>query len=237
MGAGSVDSPMQQEGLPLHKSLPSNTTPLTSYRPARRAWKVTRNVRALPLRENPRLLRGVWQTMESWVSWIARRSSPESFFPEGERIRAGAPHSLGSAPRPGSLSSFPEDLLLASEPRNVWWPSASRSPAAELSGVHTRRTARKSCRLLIRVYVTVKRRCRATGDSHSAVITKRGRARRMLGSLAGNPKNCHQGQGGGQVLGGGRPLSLSIIPYAQGGPCPSKGLRQGEGNLSSCLPL
>lgn len=67
-------------------------------------------------------------------------------------------------------------------------PPLPPSPAAALSGVQTRRTARKSCKLLMSVYVTTKRRCKTTGDSHSAVITNLGRARRMLGNLGGKAR-------------------------------------------------
>lgn len=57
----------------------------TSKSPVLRAWKATLKVSALPFREKPRLLRGVWQTMESRAACIARRSSSHSCFPGGQK--------------------------------------------------------------------------------------------------------------------------------------------------------
>lgn len=51
------------------------------------------------------------------------------------------------------------------------------------SGVQTRRTARKSCRLLSRTYLTLKCSFTETVLGQLAVMTKRGRSRRILGNL------------------------------------------------------
>lgn len=63
---------------PSHSPAPPQPT---SKSPVLRAWKATLKVSALPFREKPRLLRGVWQTMESRAACMARRSSSHSCFP------------------------------------------------------------------------------------------------------------------------------------------------------------
>lgn len=155
---------------------PRGTLPtggLTSKRPARSAWKATRMVRALPLREYPRLLSGVWQTMASSAACVARRSSPDSFFPAGTigvaGMGTGPPAPARPPPAPPGyncpIPSSPSLILichLLAAPRGTpsssdplptlsvpcWVPSPLSSPAVAVSGVQTRRTARKSWRSL-----------------------------------------------------------------------------------------
>ncbi|EAW76584.1 similar to CG14977-PA, isoform CRA_a, partial [Homo sapiens] len=66
-----------------HSALSPDPPQPTSKSPVLRAWKATLKVSALPFREKPRLLRGVWQTTESRAACMARRSSSHSCFPGG----------------------------------------------------------------------------------------------------------------------------------------------------------
>lgn len=129
----------------------------TSYRPGLRIWNATLNDNVLPFRHCPRLLRGVWQ-----ITADSEESSPW--------------------PRP--KHTYKQEIWL-----NCWVKlitgdcTHTHTQWDLLSGVQTSRTARKSCRLLSKTYLTLKCSFTRTVLGQLAVMTNRGRSRRMLGSL------------------------------------------------------
>lgn len=125
-----------------------------------------------------------------WTTACSPSDSGRGYWEECDRLRPTA-----ASPRPGHglnthkyahrsfvlwKNNLPE-LNFTGVWRHRDWPS----------GVQTSRTARKSCRLLSRTYLTLKCSFTATVLGQLAVMTNRGRSRRILGNLWGRGTGSH----------------------------------------------